>query len=112
LSHPDYVCRLHKSLYALKQAPRAWYQRFVVYAHRVGFVASQSDMSLFVMRHGAAIAYLLIYVDDIILTASPPELLQHVTQLLHREFSMTDLGDLSYFLGISVTRSPTGMLLS
>jgi hypothetical protein len=112
LSHPDYVCRLHKSLYGLKQAPRAWYQRFAVYAHRVGFVASQSDVSLFVMRHGAAIAYLLIYVDDIILTASTPELLQHVTQLLHREFSMTDLGDLSYFLGISVTRSPTGMLLS
>jgi hypothetical protein len=75
LSHPDYVCRLHKSLYGLKQAPRAWYQRFAVYAHRVGFVASQSDMSLFVMRHGAAIAYLLIYVDDIILTASTPELL-------------------------------------
>jgi hypothetical protein len=53
-----------------------------------------------------------LYVDDIILTASTPELLQHVTELLHHEFAMTDLGDLSYFLGISVTRSPTGMPLS
>jgi hypothetical protein len=65
-----------------------------------------------VLRHGDALAYILLYVDDIILTALTPELLQHVTELLHHEFAMTDLGDLSYFLGISVTRSPTRMLLS
>nr|XP_040245144.2 uncharacterized mitochondrial protein AtMg00810-like [Aegilops tauschii subsp. strangulata] len=57
-------------------------------------------------------AYLLLYVDDIILTASSAGLLQHITDQLHREFSMTDLGDLSYFLGISVSRSTSGMLLS
>ncbi|KAK1648574.1 hypothetical protein QYE76_066379 [Lolium multiflorum] len=111
-AHPHHVCRLHKSLYGLKQAPRAWYQRFAHYAHRLGFVASQSDVSLFVLRQGTEVAYLLLYVDDIILTASTSRLLQHITGLLHREFSMTDLGDLSYFLGISVTRSSTGMFLS
>jgi hypothetical protein len=41
---PDYVCRLHKSLYGLKQAPRAWYQRFAHFTHRLGFVASKSDV--------------------------------------------------------------------
>ena len=57
-------------------------------------------------------AYLLLYVDDIILTASSAGLLQHITDQLHREFSMTDLGDLSYFLGISVSRSTSRMHLS
>ena len=89
-SRPQHVCRLHKSLYGLKQAPRAWYQRFAHYAHRLGFTASQSDVSLFVFRHGDDLAYFLLYVDDIILTASSPRLLQHITELLHREFAMTE----------------------
>jgi hypothetical protein len=49
---PDYVCRLHKSPYGLKQAPRAWYQRFAHFAHRLDFVASKSDVSLFIYRNG------------------------------------------------------------
>jgi hypothetical protein len=49
---PDYVCHLHKSLYGLKQAPRAWYQRFSHFAHRLGFIASKLDVSLFIYRHG------------------------------------------------------------
>jgi hypothetical protein len=74
LAHTRHVCRLHKSLYSLKQASWEWYQRFAHYAQCLGFVASQSDVSLFVMRHGDVIAYLLLYIDDIILTASTPQL--------------------------------------
>ncbi|GKA73070.1 ribonuclease H-like domain-containing protein [Tanacetum coccineum] len=67
---PNYVCHLQRSLYGLKQAPRAWFQRFASYATRVGFQHSKTDSSLFVFRRGSDIAYLLLYVDDIILTAS------------------------------------------
>ncbi|GJX95140.1 ribonuclease H-like domain-containing protein [Tanacetum coccineum] len=62
--------------------------------------------------HGTDIAYLLLYVDDIVLTASSEKLLQQVIGWLHQEFSMTDLGSLNYFLGISVTRDSLGMFLS
>ena len=65
---PNYVCLLQKSLYGLKQAPRAWNQRFASYIRSIGFAASKSDASLFVYKEGARIAYLLLYVDDIILT--------------------------------------------
>jgi hypothetical protein len=78
----------------------------------LGFVASASDVSLFVYKNGSQLAYLLLYVDDIILTTSSPDLLQSLTARLHSKFAMTDLGDLSYFLGFSVTRSTTGMQLS
>jgi hypothetical protein len=74
-ARPDHVCRLHKSLYSLKQTPRAWYQRFAAYITTVGFVASIYDTSLFVLHSGTDSAYLLLYVDDIIVTASSTTLL-------------------------------------
>ncbi|GJY55513.1 ribonuclease H-like domain-containing protein [Tanacetum coccineum] len=110
--HPDYVCLLQRSLYGLKQAPRAWFQRFAAYVTRVGFSHSRCDSSLFIYRHGTDTAYLLLYVDDIVLTASSKTVLQQIIGLLHKEFSMTDLGSLNYFLGISVTRDSSGMFLS
>ncbi|GJY45974.1 ribonuclease H-like domain-containing protein [Tanacetum coccineum] len=104
-AHPDYVCLLQKSLYGLKQAPRAWFQRFASYAIRVGFKHNRTDSSLFIYHQGSETAYLLLYVDDIILTSSSSTLLQHLISSLHSEFSMTDLGPLNYFLGISAHRT-------
>ncbi|GJV75266.1 ribonuclease H-like domain-containing protein [Tanacetum coccineum] len=101
-----------RSLYGLKQAPRAWFQRFAAYAARVGFLHSRCDSSLFIYRQGSDTAYLLLYVDDIVLTASSTALLQRIIASLHAEFSMTDLGPLNYFLGVSVTRNTSGMFLS
>jgi len=59
-AHPDHVCLLQRSLYGLKQAPRAWYQRFATYLRQLGFSASASDTSLFVLQEGGATAYLLL----------------------------------------------------
>ncbi|GJU69749.1 ribonuclease H-like domain-containing protein [Tanacetum coccineum] len=61
---------------------------------------------------GSDTAYLLLYVDDIVLTTSSTALLQRIIASLHAEFSMTDLGPLNYFLGVSVTRNTSGMFLS
>nr|GEY34205.1 ribonuclease H-like domain-containing protein [Tanacetum cinerariifolium] len=73
--------------------------------------SQQQDSSLFIYRHGTSIAYLLI-VDDIILTPSSTELLQQVIASLYAEFSMTYLGPLNYFLGISTQRTSSGFILS
>ncbi|GJR93545.1 ribonuclease H-like domain-containing protein [Tanacetum coccineum] len=77
--HPDHVFLLQRSLYGLKQAPQAWFQRFAAYAYRVGFHHSRCDSSLFIYRHGTDIAYLLLYVDDIVLTASSTAFLQRLS---------------------------------
>ncbi|GJY32781.1 ribonuclease H-like domain-containing protein [Tanacetum coccineum] len=61
---------------------------------------------------GTDTAYLLLYVDDIVLTASSDILLQQIIRSLHQEFAMTDLGTLNYFLGISVSRDSSGLFLS
>ncbi|GKB51934.1 ribonuclease H-like domain-containing protein [Tanacetum coccineum] len=84
-----------------------------VYMHQSpGFQDSKHlDYVCLLQRHGMNIAYLLLYVDDIVLTASSKTLLQWIIASLH-QFSMTSLGSLNYFLGISVTRDSSGMFLS
>ncbi|GKC36739.1 ribonuclease H-like domain-containing protein [Tanacetum coccineum] len=63
-------------------------------------------------RQGSDTAYLILYVDDIVLTAFSIALLQRIIASLHAEFSMTDLGSLNYFLGVFVTRNTSGMFQS
>ncbi|GKA40896.1 ribonuclease H-like domain-containing protein [Tanacetum coccineum] len=110
--HPDYVCHLQRSLYGLKQAPRAWFQHFASFVTRIGFQHSKTDTSLFIFHRGSDVAYLLLYVDDIILTASSTTFLQRIISLLHGKFAMTGLGSLNYFLGVSAQRTASGMFLS
>jgi hypothetical protein len=107
-AHADLVCRLNKSLYGLKQAPRAWFSRFSTYLLTLGFVEAKSDTSLFVFRSGSDAAYLLLYVDDIVLTASSPALLCRIISALQQEFSMKDLGVLHHFFGLHV--HPSGVV--
>lgn len=112
LRHPEYVCRLKKSLYGLKQAPRAWYQCFADYVATIGLRHSTSNHSLFIYRQSLDMAYILLYVDDIILIISTQVLRQSIMSLLASEFAMKNLGPLSYFLDIAVSRHPDGIFLS
>nr|GEW73456.1 hypothetical protein [Tanacetum cinerariifolium] len=96
----------------IHQASRAWFQRFVTYAVRVGFHHKKTNSFLFIFHRGADTTYLLLYVDDIILTASSLAFLQHIISTLHGEFAMTDLMPLNYFLGIAATRTSDDIFLS
>nr|XP_020189339.2 uncharacterized mitochondrial protein AtMg00810-like [Aegilops tauschii subsp. strangulata] len=104
-----YVAR---TLYGLKQAPRAWYHRFATFIISTGFTCAKFDTSLFVLLCEAGTAFLLLYVDDIVLTTSSSWILDKITASLRSEFAMTDMGSLHYFLGIAVTRDSCGMHLS
>nr|XP_020163647.1 uncharacterized mitochondrial protein AtMg00810-like [Aegilops tauschii subsp. strangulata] len=108
---PIRQCLLSCSLYPLSQAPRAWYQRIAAFLQQLGFQATRSDASLFIYQHASGTAYLLLYVDDIILTASSTELLRQLTACLGTEFAMKDLGPLHYFLAIEVVRRADGFFL-
>jgi hypothetical protein len=63
---------------------------------------SKSDTSLFIYQRSTDIVYLLLYIDDIVLTTSHLELLQHTITALQQEFAMEDLGPLHHFLDVSV----------
>ena len=76
----------------------------------LGFFEAKSDTSLFIYRQGSDVAYLLLYVDDIVLTASSSALLQQTISALQREFAMKDLGQL-HFLGLTVEQRPDNIFL-
>ena len=106
------MCAFFRSpIYGLKQAPRTWFLRFGSFLLSLGFRASKSDTSLFILHHGSSIAYLLVYVDDIILTANSTTTLELLIRSLKSEFSMSDLGALHHFLGINVSPNTSGFFL-
>lgn len=72
---PDHVCLLHKSLYGLKQSPRAWFDKFSSYLLQFGFVCSIKDPSLFIYSKGKDVIMLLLYVDDMLITGNSSSVL-------------------------------------
>eukprot|EP00253_Pinus_taeda_P005612 PITA_05612 len=106
------VCRLKKSLYGLKQAPRAWYAKMDSFLLKSGFSRCHSDNTVYTKKEGKSLIILVLYVDDLILTGSDPNLINHVKSSLKKKFEMTDLGHLHYFLGLQVLQSKEGIFLS
>jgi hypothetical protein len=76
------------------------------------FVPSKGDTSLFFLHTKAITIYVPVYVDDIIVASSSPEVIVALLWDLEEEFSLKDIGELHYFLGIEVTRMQEGITLS
>ncbi|KAL9238891.1 hypothetical protein vseg_013261 [Gypsophila vaccaria] len=108
---PSHVCRLRKAIYGLKQAPRAWYTELRTFLTQSGFNNAISDTSLF-YKHGTHSLFLLVYVDDIIITGSDPNTVDRFISTLAARFSLKDLGHLTYFLGVEVLPCPHGLFLN
>ncbi|CAM8952129.1 unnamed protein product [Rhodiola kirilowii] len=111
-SHPSHVCLLQKALYGLKQAPRAWFTKLRLFLLDHGFVSCKSDTSLFIRRSGKLVLYILVYVDDLIITGSCSVAIFEFISLLNATFSLRDLGPLHYFLGIELVRHKSSIALS
>ncbi|XP_041007963.1 uncharacterized mitochondrial protein AtMg00810-like [Juglans microcarpa x Juglans regia] len=105
------MCCLHKALYGLKLAPRASYTRLSQWLLDLGFVASQVDTSLFTFHGDKVHLYILIYVDDLLVTDTHDSFIFSLITKLMTEFSLKDLGALGYFLGIQATRDAHGLHL-
>ena len=106
------VCRLRKSLYDLKQSPRAWFDKFSEVIEKFGMQKSKSNRSVFYRNSQACIILLVVYVDDIIITKNDMASISSPKSFLHGQFHTKDLGMLKYFLGVEVMRSKRGIFLS
>jgi len=107
------VCRLRRSLYGLKQSPRAWFGKFSTVIQEFGMTRSGADHSVF-YRHSAPsrCIYLVVYVDDIVITGNDQDGITDLKQHLFKHFQTKDLGRLKYFLGIEVAQSRSGIVIS
>ncbi|XP_062119243.1 uncharacterized mitochondrial protein AtMg00810-like [Humulus lupulus] len=106
------VCKLKKALYGLKQAPRAWFERFFIVIASLGFLPSNHDSALFVKCTNAGRILFSLYVDDMIITGDDLDGVGVLKSQLASQFEMKDLGPLWYFLGIEVSFSPKGYILT
>ena len=106
------VCRLKKSLYGLKKSPRVWFGRFSKSMRSFGYRQSNSYHTLFLKKHHGKITTIIVYVDGMVVIENDPKERKVPKIICQKEFEMKDLGSLTYFLGIEVSRSSSEIFLS
>ena len=108
-TNPSHVCLLHKAVYGLKPAPMAWFESFTTQLFHLGFISSSADSNLFILHHGSCVVYLLLYVDDIIVTRNDPSFIDQLITRLSVVSDLKDLGPLRFFLGLQIEYTPQGL---
>ena len=107
------VCKLRRSLYGLKQFPRAWFGRFSSVVQEFGMLRSEADHSVFYHHNSSSqCIYLVVYVDDIVITGNDQEGIQRLKQHLFNHFQTKDFGKLKYFHGLEIAQSSSGVVMS
>lgn len=111
-SNPNLVWKLQKSLYGLKQSGRNWNATLHNHLKDNGFAQSMADPCLFTKSIDSATIYLLVWVDDIVLASSDPDLMADTKSHLSQTFKMKDLGEMKHFLGIDFSRTGSQIRMS
>lgn len=91
-SSSDQVCRLHKSLYGLRQAPPCWFEKLPFALKQSSFQQSNVDYSLFIYHKHSVYLSILVYVDDLIITGNYSTTITNIKKHLGTSFHMKDLG--------------------
>lgn len=110
-AHPDFVCKLKRSFYGLRQTPRAWYDTLKSSLFELNFKRCTYDHSLFFKNSPTGMLMILIYVDDILVTGDNNNEVLNIIDMLKIKFKLKHLGEVKYFLGIEV-QTTNGFLLN
>ena len=109
----SFACRLHRSLYGLKQSLRAWFGHFSSMVQKFGMTRSTPDHSIFYHHKSTRqCIYLIVYVDDIVITGNDQDGIPKLKQHLFSHFQTKDLRKLKYFLGIEIAQSNSDVVMS
>ena len=107
------VCKLFKSLYGLKQALHAWYEKLTKHLLKLNFEHFDiDDATLFIKKDGRSVVYLVVYVDDLLMTGNNEYYIASIKKDLKKCFEMIDMGHLHYYLEIEVNRHPRYISIS
>ncbi|KAL0292799.1 UNVERIFIED_CONTAM: Retrovirus-related Pol polyprotein from transposon TNT 1-94 [Sesamum radiatum] len=105
------VCRLQRSIYSLKQAAGSWNTRFDEVIQCYDFIKNDYDPCVYKKISGISVAYLVLYVDDILLIGNDVKMLGDIKAWLSTQFSMKDMGEASYILDIKIYRDGSRRML-
>jgi len=109
---PNHVYKLKKALFGLKQAPRAWFERLRNFFISKGFIMGKVDTTLFTKKIGNDLFIVQIYVDDIIFGSTDEDYCKEFGDMMAKEFEMSMIGELRYFLGLQVKQLKKGTFVS
>lgn len=109
---PRHACKLKKAIYGLRQAQRAMHNPLKAFVLSYGFTTRLSDTSLFIYHKDGVHAFLLVYVEDLLLTGNQSQFLKQFMAKLSTRFSLKHLGFPHYFLGIELISVKEDLLLS
>jgi hypothetical protein len=101
--HECYVVKLHKTLYGLKQVKKKWYDLLCCSLANIGFKKTKTNPAVFYVHTGNDIIILAIHVDDSTMTSSSAILQQEYKAHINAKFELTDLGPISWLLGLAIT---------
>nr|GFB58980.1 retrotransposon protein, putative, Ty1-copia subclass [Tanacetum cinerariifolium] len=110
-NHPRKVCKLQRSIYRLKQASRSWNKRFDEEIKKFGFYPNLDESCVYQKANGSNVIFLSLYVEDIILMGNHILSLQEVKTYLGKCFSMKDLEEAAFILGIKIYRDRSKRLI-
>ncbi|KAK8679994.1 hypothetical protein V6N13_108949 [Hibiscus sabdariffa] len=105
------VCKLQRSIYGLKQASRSWNLRFNEAIQEFGFIRNEDEPCVYKKFSGSIVSFLVLYVDDILIIGNDIPTLQSIKTWLSSCFSMKDLGEAAYILGVKIYRDRSRRLL-
>ena len=100
----NFVCRLKKSIYGLKQSPCCWNTALDDHLKKMKFVQTKGDPCIYVSKDGAETVIIAVYVDDILIAGKTDKRIAEVKAAIANRFAVKDMGDLHYFLGVKVVQ--------
>ena len=109
--HPNKVCKLKRCIYGLKQASRNWNHRFDDEITKYGFIRNEDESCVYMKTSESSVTFLVLYVDDILIIGNHIPTLRGVKAWLGKCFSMKDLGEAQYILGIKIYRDRSKRLI-
>ena len=101
------VCKLKRALYGLKTSPKKWYKRFSEEVRKLGLESDLHDPCLYTWRQNGKLAFIVLYVDDMLIASNNSEKLEQIKAHLNSVFQLKDLGEPKNFLGMTIKRNRT-----
>jgi hypothetical protein len=109
--HVRKICKLQKSIYGLKQAYQSWNLCFDEVVKEFGFIKNVEELCVYKKVSGSAVVFPVLYVDDILLIKNDISMMEVVKSSLRKNFSMKDLGEVTYILDIKIYRDKSNRLI-
>ena len=90
-------------IYGLKQSLRAWYSRLDKYLQHQDFKKGTAENTLYIKVENESMIIIVVYVYDIIFGSNTSNLIQRFAEKMSKEFEISMLGELSFFLGLQIS---------